>query len=71
MVRLVPQERVQWFDQHVEVLIPQSSEDSEQIVDVVVSQEDLFEALQLQVFPIFHKFQRKRPDVEFDERESL
>ena len=39
VVKLVKQERVQCIDkQMVEVAFPQSSEDSEQIVDVFVSQ---------------------------------
>ena len=72
VVRLVPQERVQWIDeQTVEVPIPQSSGDSEQIVDVPVSQDEVLEALQFQVPSISHEIQRTSSDVESDEKEFV
>ena len=50
-------------------LSPQRSEDSEQIVDVLVSQDDVLEALRLQVLAISHEIQRTRSDVESGAKE--
>ena len=65
VVRFIPQERVQWIDEQiVEVRNLQVPEHSEQIVDVLVPQDDVLEALQFQVLANSHEIQWKCSDVE-------
>ena len=56
---------MQWIDEQiVEVRNLQIAEHIEKIVDVLVPQDDVLEALQFQVLAISHEIQRKRSDVE-------
>ena len=70
-VRPVPRERVQWIDeQMVEVLVPQRSGGGEQIVDALVSQDDVLSPLRFQVLAISNEIQ-KRSDVDSAKEEFL